>query len=191
MSTEAVYEAIFSHTGPWTEDDYFALPETSACVELVDGALLVSPQLSVPHSRLILAVANRLAETCTDRRWEALPPNNVRLWPDHIREPDVTVIRSGLQGRKVDVADVLMLVEITSPGNFRQDMIVKHGDYAEAGVPFYLRVDLHKGIDELTASVYELVDGAYQEIASAPDGVLRLLRPWPLEADLRAMARGR
>ena len=105
MSTEAVYEAIFSHTGPWTEDDYFALPETSACVELVDGALLVSPQSSVPHSRLILAVANRLAETCTDRRWEALPPNNVRLWPDHIREPDVTVIRSGLQGRKVDVAD--------------------------------------------------------------------------------------
>ena len=191
MSTDAVYEAIFSHTGPWTEDDYFALPETSSRVELVDGALLVSPQSSVPHSRLIKTVVNLLDSTCPDPRWEALPPNNVRLWPDHIREPDVTVIRSGLQGRKVEVADVLMLVEITSPGNFRQDMIVKHGDYAEAGVPFYLRIDLHKGIDDLTASAYELVDGVYREYATAPDGVLRLSCPWPLEADLRAMARGR
>jgi Uma2 family endonuclease len=191
MSTDAVYEAIFSHSGPWTEDDYFALPETSARVELVDGALLVSLQSSVPHSRLILAVANCLNQTCPDPRWEALPPNNVRLWPDHIREPDVTVIRSGLQGRKVEVADVLMLVEITSQGNFRQDMLVKHGDYAEAGVPFYLRIDLHKGVDDLTASAYELLDGTYRECATAPDGVLRLTRPWPLEADLRAMARGR
>ncbi len=191
MSTDAVYEAIFSHTGPWTEDDYFALPETSSRVELVDGALLVSPQSSVPHSRLIKTVVNLLDSTCPDPSWEALPPNNVRLWPDHIREPDVTVIRSGLQGRKVEVADVLMLVEITSPGNFRQDMIVKHGDYAEAGVPFYLRIDLHKGIDDLTASAYELADGGYREYATAPDGLLRLICPWPLEADLRAMARGR
>ena len=87
--------------------------------------------------------------------------------------------------------DVLLLLEITSAGNFRQDMIVKHGDYAEAGVPFYLRIDLHKGIDELTASAYELVDGSYREFATAPDGVLRLDRPWPLVADLRALARGR
>jgi Uma2 family endonuclease len=42
-------------------------------------------------------------------------------------------------------ADILLLVEITSPGNFRQDRIVKHGDYATAGIPFYLRVDLEKG----------------------------------------------
>lgn len=70
-------------------------------------------------------------------------------------------------------------------------MIVKHGDYAEAGVPFYLRIDLHLGIDELTAAAYELVDGRYCEYATAPDGVLRLPRPWPLEADLRALARGR
>ncbi len=191
MSTDPVYEAIFSHTGPWTEDEFLALPETPARIELVDGALLVSPQSWVPHSRLIKTVTILLDATCPDPRWEALPPNDVRLWQDHIREPDVMVVRSGLQARKVEVADVLMLVEITSPGNFRQDMIVKHGDYAEAGVPFYLRIDLHKGIEDLTASAYELVDGTYREYATAPDGVLRLARPWPLEADLRAMARGR
>jgi len=191
MSTDATYEAVFAHAGPWTEDDYFALPDVPARVELVDGALLVTPLSSIAHQRLILGVTNLLVTTCTDPRWEALPGANVRLWQDHIRAPDALVVRSGLQELKVGVPDVLLLVEITSPGNFRQDMIVKHGDYAEAGVPFYLRVDLHKGVDALTASAFELVDGSYREYATAPDGVLTLDRPWPLRANLRALARGR
>ena len=191
MSMDATYEAVFAHSGPWTEDDYFALPDVPARVELVDGALLVMPLSSVPHQRLGLELTNLFARTCTDERWESLPGANVRLWQDHIRAPDVVVIRSGLEVLKVQVADVLMLTEVTSPGNFRQDRIVKHTDYAEAGVPFYLRVDLHLGIDALTASAYELVGGTYLEYATAIDGVLRLERPWPLEADLRALARGR
>jgi Uma2 family endonuclease len=191
MSTEATFESVFAHAGPWTEDDYFALPDVPARVELVDGALLVTPLSSLAHQRLILEVTNLLAVSCADPGWEALPGANVRLWQDHIRAPDALVVRSGLQQLKVGPGDVLVLVEITSPGNFRQDMIVKHGDYAEAGVPFYLRVDLHKGIEELTASAYELIEGRYHEYGGAPDGVLRLDRPWPLEADLRALARGR
>jgi len=191
MSVDVVYEAIARHSGPWTEADFFALPPSNDRIELVDGALLVSPSPTVPHARLSLEVTIRLRQTCPDLGWEALPPADVRLWENHIRVPDIIVVRAGLQVRKVDVADVLVLVEITSPGNFRQDMIVKHGDYAEAGVPFYLRIDLHKGVDDLTASAYELVDGTYREYATAPDGVLRLTRPWPLEIDLRAAARGR
>ena len=190
MPTDAVYEAVFAHAGPWTEDDYFALPDVPARVELVDGALLVTPLSSIAHQRLIYEVTHVLRETCPDERWEALPGANVRLWQDHIRAPDALVVRAGLDGLGVAVTDVLLLVEITSPGNFRQDMIVKHGDYAEAGVPFYLRIDLHKGAVELTASAYELVGGRYREFAGAPDGVLRLDRPWPLVADLRALARG-
>jgi Uma2 family endonuclease len=190
MSADATYEAVFAHAGPWTEDDYFALPEVPSRVELVDGALLVTPLSSLTHQRLIYETTRVLREACTDSRWEALPGANVRLWQDHIRAPDALVVRSGLNVLKAAAADVLLLVEITSPGNFRQDMIVKHGDYAEAGVPYYLRIDLHKGNDELTASAYELVDGSYREYASAPDGVLRLDHPWPLVADLRALARG-
>ena len=48
MSTEATFEAVFAHLGPWTEDDYFALPDVPARVELVDGALLVT---RCPRSR--------------------------------------------------------------------------------------------------------------------------------------------
>ncbi|MFD1528762.1 Uma2 family endonuclease [Pseudonocardia aurantiaca] len=190
MSVDTLYEAVFAHGGPWTEDEYFALPETPARIELVDGMLVVSPLSSVPHHRLVYELTHLLRTTCPDGRWEALPGGNVRLWQDHIRIPDVVVARSGLDVLYVDADDVLLLAEVTSPGNFRQDRIVKHTDYAEAGIAFYLRVDLHDGVGEVRASAFELVDGSYREYATAPDGVLRLERPWPLEADLRALARG-
>jgi Uma2 family endonuclease len=191
VSVDALYEAVFAHPGPWTEEEYFALPETPARIELVDGMLVVSPLSSVAHQRLVGRLTRLFQDTCPEGRWEALPGGNVRLWKDHIRNPDVIVVRAGLDGLHLPADDVLLLAEITSPGNFRQDMIVKHDDYAEAGVPFYLRVDLHDGVDQVRASAYELVDGAYREYATAPDGVLRLDRPWPVEADLRALARGR
>jgi Uma2 family endonuclease len=191
MSVDAHFDAFFAHAGPWTEEEFAALPDIPARVELVDGVLVVSPLSAVPHHRLVYELTHLLRTTCPDGRWEALPGANVRLWRDHIRIPDVVVARSGLDVLHVPVAEVLLLVEVTSPGNFRQDRIVKHGDYAEAGVPFYLRVDLHDGLDEVRASAFELVDGVYREYATAPDGMLRLDRPWPLDADLRALARGR
>jgi Uma2 family endonuclease len=191
MSVDALYEAVFAHPGPWTEEEYFALPETPARIELVDGMLVVSPLSSVPHHRLVRELTQLLQTTRPDGRWEALPGANVRLWKDHIRIPDVVVARAGLDVLHLRIDDILLLAEVTSPGNVRQDRIVKHGDYAEAGVPFYLRVDLHDGLDEVRASAFELVDGVYREYATAPDGMLRLDRPWPLEADLRALARGR
>jgi len=86
---------------------------------------------------------------------------------------------------------MLLLVEITSPGNFRQDRIVKHGDYAAGGIPFYLRIDLENGADALEATLFELADGEYREAARSVDGVLRSTAPWPFEADLRALATGR
>jgi Uma2 family endonuclease len=191
MSTDAVFEAVFAHAGPWTEDDWLAIPDTPARIELVSGVLVVNALPDAVHQRLTKKLTNLFDAACPNGRWEAFPGLNVRLWADHARIPDVVVARTGVEGRIIDATDILVLVEITSPSNFRQDRITKHGEYAEAGIPFYLRVDLHLGPDELGASAYELVDGGYREYATAPEGVLRLERPWPLEADLRAMARAR
>ena len=191
MSVDALYEAVFAHPGPWTEDDYFALPEMPTKVELVDGVLVVNPLSNAVHQRLVQRIGVLLERTCPSGDWEVFPGLNVRLWPGHVRNPDVIVARAGATALYVPARDMLLLAEITSPGNFRQDRIAKHGDYATAGIPFYLRVDLENGPDAIEATLFRLVDGEYREAASSVDGVLRSSLPWPFEADLRALAVGR
>lgn len=188
---ESFYEAVFAHPGAWTEDEYFALPETPARVELVDGVLVVNPLPDAVHQRLVREIGNLLDRTCPTQEWEVFPGLNVRLWPGNVRAPDVVLMRRGATSLYVSARDMLLLTEITSPGNFRQDRITKHGDYAAAGVPCYLRVDLEDGVDALEATLFELVGGEYREAARSVDGVLRTDVPWPFEADLRAMATGK
>jgi hypothetical protein len=42
---------LFDHDGPWTEQDFLALPEERR-IELLDGELLVSPAPRHAHQRL-------------------------------------------------------------------------------------------------------------------------------------------
>jgi Uma2 family endonuclease len=191
MSVETVAKAMLEHGGAWTEDDYFALGETLARIELVDGVLVVSPLADGRHQAVVGELTRTWLNTCPDRAMGVFPGLNVRLWPGNIRIPDVVIARRAQsRGVRTAASAVLLVTEVTSPGNFRQDRIAKHGEYAEAGIPFYLRVDLHLGVEELTATLFELVDGEYVARVHATDGVLRLERPWPLEIDLRAAARG-
>lgn len=44
------------HDGPWTEEDYLALPVDGTRTELLDGGLLVNPSPTVRHQRLSLAL---------------------------------------------------------------------------------------------------------------------------------------
>ncbi|WP_308431690.1 Uma2 family endonuclease [Amycolatopsis acidiphila] len=59
----------------------------------------------------------------------------------------MVVTREGLEraertGGLIKAADVLIVVEIVSPGSHRMDTVVKHGEYADAGIPYYWIVDL-------------------------------------------------
>lgn len=187
MSVQTDYDAFFAHEA-WTEDDYFALPETVARVELADGVLVVSPIAGSPHQRLTRAVGFVIGQASPTRDWEVYDGLNVRLWQGHIRIPDLVVARRGIDAITFDASDVLLVGEVTSPGNFRYDRVVKHRDYAAAGIPFYLRVDLENGPLAVEGTLYELVDGEYREAARSVDGVLRSSLPWSFEADLRALA---
>ncbi|MGI5127502.1 Uma2 family endonuclease [Pseudonocardia sp. CA-107938] len=173
----------------WTDDDVLAIGATPARVEHVDGQLLIQPADGPEHDRLVARVAEALGRS-RPAGVDVVIRARVRLWPTHIRIPDVTLLRPGPDPRVTEVSDVALVCEVTAPGVFEHDTRWKHVDYAEAGIPFYVRVDFHRGVEDLTATAFELVGGHFVELAHAPDGVLRLQRPWPVEIDLRAAASG-
>jgi Uma2 family endonuclease len=62
--------------------------------------------------------------------------------PDLIVAHQSAVGRVRRNGGILRACDVLVVVGIVSPGSHRTDHVIKHGEYAEAGIPHYWIVDL-------------------------------------------------
>ncbi len=86
MTVEAL-----EHLGPWTEDDYLALGQSSSRIELLDGSLIVSPAPSGPHQQVARRLANLLELGADIAGLVVVEAVNVRLRPGRIAIPDVVV----------------------------------------------------------------------------------------------------
>lgn len=152
---------LYPPQGEWTEEDYFALPETNRYVELSGGKLMMPPHPSNRHQRAVLELAVRLRQFVRERDLGEvrIAPLPVRLWPGKIREPDIFFIAKEHVDRigeeVVGVPD--LVVEVVSPSTERIDRVEKFAEYAQAGVREYWLVDL----EEVTVEVYVLREGAY------------------------------
>lgn len=173
---------LFDHVGPWTEEDFFALPEDRR-IELLDGELLVSPAPRYPHQRLSSRLWSAL-EMAEAPGFEVLEAVNVRVAPGRILIPDIVVITNpGADLTVSEAADVSMVVEIVSRGGVVADRAVKPQLYAAAGIPHYVRIEL--GDEGPTAITYRLRGGRYIEFARAGSGErLRLTEPFVIDVDL-------
>lgn len=187
MTAEAVGDALAGHAGPWTEQDYLALPESLSRIELLDGALLVSPAPAGQHQRVVRRISFALEDAAPDGV-EVLDAINVRVGPGRILIPDVVVLRTaGLDKTVYESADVLMVVEVASPLRPGIDRVTKPAAYGRAGIPHYLLVESDGGI--VSATAYALTPaGVYGEAArSDPGGVVELRQPFPLRIDVRRL----
>jgi Uma2 family endonuclease len=119
---------------------------------------------------------------------EVLEAVNVRVGPGKILIPDLTVVSiPGLDLTVCAAADVVLVVEITSPGNAAIDRAVKPYFYAQAGIPHYLRIDL--SVAGPYAVVYQLERDCYVEVTRADPGhPLVLTEPIAVTLDLAALA---
>ncbi|MBV9013590.1 MAG: Uma2 family endonuclease [Pseudonocardiales bacterium] len=177
---------VFSHVGPWTEEEFLALP-VDRRLELLDGALLVSPSTRVSHQRLSLRLWAGL-DAVVPPGLEVLEAINVRVGPGKILIPDLAVLTTpGLDRTVCDATDVALVVEITSLGNATVDRAVKPQLYAQAGVPHYLRIEL--GEECPRGLVYQLSRQRYVQVACAEVGQpLVLTEPIAVTLDLATLA---
>ena len=184
---ETAHADVLEHVGPWTEQDYLALPTERQRIELLDGSLLVSPSASNQHRRLSSHLWFALS-AAAPANLEVLEAINVRVAPGTILIPDLTVVDTPGADRTVnEPADVVLVVEITSPGNAIVDRALKPQLYAQADIPHYLRVE--QGDDGPGAVLYQLKHNSYLEVARADPGhPLVLTEPISVTLDLAALS---
>lgn len=158
---------LFPRQGEWTEEDYFALPETNRIVELSDGRLVIPDLPTDSHQfavgELFVAIRSFVRENKLGQ--VRVAPLRVRLGPGRIREPDVVFMRAAHVGRVGEdywgMPD--LVVEVISPrtehssGTEKTDRKDKFQEYAQAGVGEYWLVDLRRR----TIEVFVLREGKY------------------------------
>lgn len=173
-------------TEPWTEEAYFALPADPR-VELLDGSLLVSPSSRIRHHVLAAQLRTAMHEA-RPRGLRVVPEINLRVGPDRIFIPDLTVIDAAVDLNELvaDAADARFVAEIGSPSTLLVDRLIKPRAYADAGIPTMLRVEFTRDgpvglLSRLEGPDYRLVQRA------EPGEVLRLAEPFEVSLNLAAL----
>ena len=179
--------------GPWRAQELVAREDLSEALryEIVDGHLVVTPRPALPHQLACSVLISQLHLQCpTGDRWIVLGELDLPLGTD-LRVPDVVVVRretlrNGSQPLSYSAADFGLVVEVMSPSSRKTDLFAKPGEYAEAGIPLFLRLDL----DPATAlHAFVLRDGAYDEVAVVTErGTVPV--PWgSADIDLTGLAK--
>ena len=152
----------------YTLEDVLKLPEDAPRVELRDGVMIVVPSPTIGHQR----IANLLWKWLDEHSPETFEPATaigVAVGLSDTAEPDVLLIRRPVAegNHYVTAEQVLLVVEVVSPGTKRRDRLEKPAEYAAAGIPHFWRIEqnpVHVFAYALGKNGYELVADATEEL---------------------------
>ena len=168
----------------WTAEKALELlPETNGPrIEVFGGSVIVSPHAGVDHQAIGRDLAYLLHRAARQAGLWAYPEVNI-IDGDELYIPDISVFRKSGAGRSsLDIADALMLVEIVSDGNRRKDVLDRPKIYAEAKVPWFLRVEFRRRVP--TMLLQELVDGQYRPVLACAAGTtFAMTEPFAFSVD--------
>lgn len=98
-----------------------------------------------------------------------------------VQDIDIDLERVQRDGDMLRASEVLIVVEVVSPSSKRMDTVVKHDDYADAGIPRYWIVDLDAPVSLVACHLAG--EFGYQD-APAATGRFTTREPFPAELDL-------
>ncbi|HXV92277.1 MAG TPA: Uma2 family endonuclease [Pseudonocardia sp.] len=181
-----------------TVAEYAALPEDGDThYELQEGALVMSPS-PIPDHQLCARRLARLLEDQVPDDLDVVPDIDIDLGlveatqPGFVRRPDLVVVTGAALDRVrkerglLRASEVVLAVEIVSIGSRRTDHVIKHGEYADAGIPHYWLVDIDDERPTLTAC-HLAGEFGYAD-APAVTGTFTAEDPFPVRLELDRLA---
>jgi len=182
---------------PWpdhllTLEEWDELPEDGyRWAELVDGVVRMTPAPTPNHQDAVFELKAQIKESFAARGLAVVHEVDVVLvdrFPPLVRQPDLVAVPRAVRRagpKRFTAADVIVAIEVVSPGSKRIDRMHKLAEYAEAGIPHYWIVDIEEPV---TLEAFTLVDGSYEKIAdvSAPQ-IVELAEPAAITIDLAAL----
>jgi len=164
-------------------------PVQCAGIEMVDGVIVLTPRPSIRHNRIARLIAGALddaggtewnADTDFDLRLQDVPLINLR--------PDVVVYRAvAIDITPARPQNVLLVVEVVSPGSETTDRQTKMSQYAKAGIAFYWRVEQSAAnVPIIYTYVLDPAASAYRD-SDVHTGRLTMTTPFEVDLDLRAI----
>jgi Uma2 family endonuclease len=183
-----------------TVAEYLALGEDPDGVryELQEGIPVMAASPFPRHQRCILRLGAQLEPQLPDHL-DVFPDVDIDLQlvpptrPGTVRRPDLAVVtRAGFERREREggtlrASELVVVIEILSPGSVRVDRVLKNSEYADAGVPHYWLVDVGENGDRPQLTAHHLA-GAFGYIgASSVAGTFATTEPFPVRIDLDAL----
>ncbi|MCO1581700.1 Uma2 family endonuclease [Crossiella sp. SN42] len=176
-----------------TIEEYLALGEVEhGYTELLEGRLLMSPSPVPDHNVASAELRDQLKPQLPadleviqdiDIDLEFAPPGG----PGSSRRPDLIVVdrnarrRVRAEGGMIRASEVLVVVEVVSPGSRRTDNVAKRTEYAEAGIPHYWILDIVEPMSLVACHLTE--EFGYQD-DSRVTGTFTTTVPFPVTIDL-------
>jgi Uma2 family endonuclease len=177
----------FPPAGGWTTDDLDGLPEDGHRRELIDGVLIMTPSPTNEHQYIAMRLGVALDDACPDD-YVANQAVEVRVDTRRSLIPDVLVTTAEpAERRRSRYApdEVVLVVEVVSPGSLTLDRFAKPALYAEARIPYYWRIETEGGVRVYTHRL-DPDKAMYVETDVFTDRIT-VSEPWPIDIPIERL----
>lgn len=183
------FDPLVDLDGLWTTElaeRYLPIPGMPAAkYECLDGRLYVSPYESSANAYAEIRLGVLLDRAARANGFRVYGTVNLAFQPGLWIQPDVTVLNRSANGEVwVSPEFVTMPIELVSPSSRTRDRVDKPELCAQAGIPYYMEVEVSPRRGTANMRLLALGESGYEERASAIAGHLfETDLPFPMSFD--------